>query len=415
MSQTENFAAVLEWLTAHHPDAGVGAQPQTLTTADYPGGLVFSSQPGNGPVEPVYLLFKNIQEMKAIGGVSDHEYGADGMDEHHPLPAPFSAERLQGAEGSHADICAAFRAYIYGNSAQVKDYEAILNEKRFPMRVALYAGEDITVTANNPLIVEDKGNHGDPVVLTYRNVTVERGGRIIFKTNGAIRSEKMILAENSKEINIENRGGNGSDGASGRSGNDGALGVAGSSGVDNKNSCASQATSGTAGGHGTAGTDGAQGVNGGVAHDVSVVPGEVVGKIVVLSQGGDGGNGGNGGNGGGGGNGGSGGASTKQCGAGNGGDGGDGGKGGNGGNGGNGGDGGNVYITYTHSTETIKATALGGKGGSGGAAGAAGAAGSGGSGSTAGSSGKSGAAGNLGNSGQSGKAGKVFINGVPQI
>ncbi|MCT8342032.1 hypothetical protein LG003_03835 [Photorhabdus kleinii] len=41
-------------------------------------------------------------------------------------------------------------------SKLVKDYEEMLNAKRFPMKVALYSGENITVTESNPLIIKDK-------------------------------------------------------------------------------------------------------------------------------------------------------------------------------------------------------------------------------------------------------------------
>lgn len=412
MSQLKTYSESLTDLLAQRV-MGVERQPKILKTADHEGDVVLSNDPDTASVPPAFFTVNSIQELKALGGVPDSLYGSNGMPDHHPLPAPFSAERLRNATGNHADLCTALRAYVYGNSALVQDYQDILNSKRFPMQVAVYTGDDIVVSPGHDLIVEDKDGHGDPVVLAYNSITVEPGGRIIYKTNGTVKASKMVVVANATpDYNFNNVGGNGGSGGSGSNGNNGAAGSDGNAGKDNKSSCAQAATNGTAGGGGTAGANGVAGGKGETANDVYLAVDQLDGKVVALTQGGNGGAGGNGGNGGAGGKGGNGGASTSQCSAGNGGAGGSGGKGGNAGAGGDGGNGGQIYITYSSGVPSIQAKAVGGQGGTGGRGGSGGAGGSGGSGKTAGSNGSVGGTGSSGTAGKAGASGKIYVNGV---
>ena len=382
MSQLKTYSESLTDLLAQRV-MGVERQPKILKTADHEGDVVLSNDPDTASVPPAFFTVNSIQELKALGGVPDSLYGSNGMPDHHPLPAPFSAERLRNATGNHADLCTALRAYMYGNSALVQDYQDILNSKRFPMQVAVYTGDDIVVSPGHDLIVEDKDGHGDPVVLAYNSITVEPGGRIIYKTNGTVKASKMVVVANATPDynfnNVGGNGGNGGNGGSGSNGNNGAAGSDGNAGKDNKSSCAQSATNGTAGGGGTAGADGVAGGKGETANDVYLAVDQLDGKVVALTQGGNGGAGGNGGN---------------------------------GGAGGKGGNGGQIYITYSSGVPSIQAKAVGGQGGTGGRGGSGGAGGSGGSGKTAGSNGSVGGTGSSGTAGKAGASGKIYVNGV---
>ncbi|TDB62106.1 hypothetical protein [Photorhabdus khanii] len=418
MNKVKIVAETLAELHEYYRLTDIERQPKQLKTADFDGPVVFSDDPKIATVSPAFFTVQTIQELKRLGGVPDSDYGPGGMEPHHPLPEPYSAERLANVTGNHADVCKAFRAYIYGDSALVKDYENILNAKRFPLKIALYGGDSITISAGNPLIVQSQDNHGEPIVLVYEQITVEPGGQIIYRTNGAVQANTMTMVSaldlNNDSFNIINQGNNGSHGANGGSGGDGKNGSNGNAGQNNKNSCAKAATAGTNGANGVDGGSGSNGENGGNAADINLKVGQVTGVVSLASIGGNGGDGGNGGHGGIGGNGGNGGSSTDYCSAGRGGNGGSGGDGGNGGNSGKGGNGGNIYFRYDSGTPTIDAKSVGGSGGARGYAGYRGSGGNGGSGSPYGSAGSSGVSGKDGVVGTTGVKGHVYINGREQ-
>ncbi|AKH64304.1 MULTISPECIES: collagen-like protein [Photorhabdus] len=371
MDKIRTVAETLAILHQYHHLVGIERQPKQLKTLDFDGKVIFSNDPKTATVPPAFFTVQTIQELKKLGGVPDSEYGPGKMEPHHPLPEPFSAARLANVTGNHIDLCKAFRAYIYGDSALVKDYEEILNAKRFPMKVALYSGESITVTADNPLIVEDKDGYGEPVALVYDQIIIEPGGQIICHTNSSINANSVIGNGSDGKESIINKGNKGVDGLEGASGNNGADGSDGSEGVGHKNGCYFDGTPGTDGTSGSLGASGGDGSPGGNVNDLTMNAQSLIGLVRVAAIGGNGGNGGRGGAGGRGGHGGNGGTvrtsgDYQWCIPGCGGSGGQGGNGGNGGNGGKGGDSGNIYISFSDGNPILDVASFGGLGGEGG-------------------------------------------------
>ncbi|MCW7546992.1 collagen-like protein [Photorhabdus sp. APURE] len=376
---TETLAILHQY---HHP-FGLERQPKQLKTSDFDGPVIFSKDPKTATVPPAFFTVQTIQELKALSGVPDSRYGPGKIEPYHPLPEPFSAERLANVPANHIDLCKAFRAYIHGDSALVKDYEEILNAKRFPMKIALYSGDEITITANNPLIIKDKDQSDEPIVLVYDRITIGPEGKVICCANGRIEANVIQGAESGPQHFIS-KGLDGAFGANGVAGSRGADGVDGSPGRQDKHACTAGTSSGSDGIIGTQGARGADGEPGGLPAQLKVVCTHVVGEIKLWSVGGDGGRGGNGGTGGNGGKGGNGGYGSLYggrlnyigdetlCKAAKGGDGGDGGNGGGGGNGGRSGDGGNIDFSYSTGRPIFSSwsapgfVAPGGKGGHGG-------------------------------------------------
>ncbi|WP_118986388.1 hypothetical protein [Photorhabdus sp. CRCIA-P01] len=436
MDKIRTVAETLAILHQNHHPFGLERQPKQLKTSDFDGPVIFSNDLKTATVPPAFFTVQTIQELKALGGVPDSRYGPGKMESYHPLPEPFSAERLANVPGNHIDLCKAFRAYIYGDSALVKDYEEMLNAKRFPMKVALFSGEEITVTANNPLIIKDTEHSGEPIVLVYKQITIEPEGKIICYTNGRIEASVIHGAENGPQHFIS-AGIDGAIGAAGATGNSGANGIAGSPGLQNKHTCVVGTTSGTDGIKGSSGARGSDGEPGGEATRLTVVCTHVDGQIQLWSMGGDGGKGGNGGRGGGGGDGGKGGhgsfyggiadyrhyhTDNTLCQPADGGCGGDGGDGGDGGNGGCSGDGGDIDFSYSTGNPHIMSQsapgmiAPGGRGGYGGKGGNGGIGGiksdkNGDVTQDVGCFGKAGKRGMNGQSGQLGQDGRVYVNG----
>ncbi|MDB6371858.1 hypothetical protein [Photorhabdus bodei] len=420
MDKIRTVTETLAILHQNHHLIGVERQPKQLKTSDFDGKVIFSNDPETATVPPAFFTVQTIQELKALGGVLDSEYGPGKMKPHHPLPEPFSAERLANVSGNHIDLCKAFRAYIYSDSALVKDYEEMLNAKRFPMKVALYSGEKMTISSDNPLVVEDKDDYGEPVVLVYEQIIIEPGGQIIYRTNGRIEANTIVGNENTGKENVVNRGSNGADGLDGAPGNQGANGSDGKDGKDSKNGCLISATSGTDGASGSVGGLGGDGAAAGNANDLTITTSQsLTGTVNAATIGGNGGNGGRGGLGGRGGNGGNGGnwgnGTIKWCPAGAAGNGGAGGNGGNGGRGGKGGDSGNIYINYSDGNPVLQVVSINGLGGEGGKAGWGGIGGEPGNSTRVfgihGLQGAYGKDGLKGEFGDDGNTGKIYVNG----
>ncbi|QXF34846.1 hypothetical protein B0X70_17995 [Photorhabdus akhurstii] len=438
MEKIRTVAETLAILHQYHHPVGLERQPKQLKTADFDGPVIFSNDPETATVPPAFFTIQTIQELKALGGVPDSRYGPGKMEPYHPLPEPFSAERLANVSANHIDLCKAFRAYIYGDSALVKDYEEMLNAKRFPMKVAFYNGEEITVSESNPLIIKDKEQCGELVVLVYDQITVEPEGKVICYTNGRIEAN-AIQGLGGGPLHFVHKGRDGEMGAPGAAGNSGVNGIDGLPGRKKKDTCVTPPTPGTDGTEGSPGTKGSDGEPGGVAEKLSVTTAHLDGEVYLVSEGGAGGNGGGGGDGGGGGNGGDGGfcynGADGDCSgghsyvttdpryfSGNGGDGANGGAGGNGGNGGNGGDGGDIECNYSTGNPNMSYWSTAGLPGAGGRAGRGGKGGDGGSAwcdmkdrirnlNCSGIPGKKGINGESGRPGMQGKGGQIYING----
>ncbi|WP_157975418.1 collagen-like triple helix repeat-containing protein [Photorhabdus sp. CRCIA-P01] len=433
----DKIRTVTETLTilhqSHHP-FGLERQPKQLKTADFDGPVIFSNDLKTATVPPAFFTVQTIQELKVLGGVPDSQYGPGKMEPHHLLPEPFSVERLANVPGNHIDLCKAFSAYIYGDSALVKDYEEMLNAKRFPMKVAFYSGEEITISEDNPLIIRDKDSYGEPVVLVYNKITIEPEGKVICYTNGRIEAD--VIQGSSYYFN--SKGEDGNNGAVGTDGNNGADGAKGSPGLQNKHSCVATPSPGSDGTNGSSGLNGADGEPAKAGEKLTIVCPDVRGTVTLWSAGGDGGNGGRGGHGGPGGKGGDGGygsffnnryylTTNSLCQeSGHGGNGGNGGDGGHGGNGGRSGDGGDIYFSYAEGEPHIKCLVSPGFAGVGGMQGKRGKGGDGGSSwintgnggntlSLTGKFGQAGIDGGIGNPGErTGNVGRIYVNGKLQ-
>ncbi|MEK9495962.1 hypothetical protein V2H77_05750 [Photorhabdus sp. P32] len=413
MDKIRTVSETLAVLHQRHHLFGIERQPKQLKTSDFDGPVVFSNDQKTATVLPAFFTVQTIQELKALGGVPDSQYGSGKMEPHHPLPEPFSAERLADVFGNHIDLCKAFRAYIYGDSALVKDYEEILNAKRFPMKVALYSGDELTITKDKPLIIEDKDCYGEPVVLIYNQIAIEPGGEIIYCTNGKVKANTIVVNGSAQKPDFISKGSDGANGFDGELGRNGFSGGDGVAGIEKAYGCAVEATAGTDATDGSSGGLGMGGGNGGNAYDIVIDVELLIGPINLVSIGGNGGNGGDGGHGGNGGTGGNGGNKVGECSAGSGGNGGNGGDAGHAGNGGNGGDSGNVYINVSEGQPVISVQSYGGHGGNGGKGGKGGEGGKGGAGHSS-QSGVSGQDGIDGKPGEAGVAGKIYVNGNVQ-
>lgn len=414
-----------------------------INTGNSSHPTIITEDPVKSALEPKFFVVKNVAELKQAGGVPDEIFtrhnermadaSAEPLDAHIEYPDPLepalepsTMERLINKSASRENLAGligpenwwkvrkALRAYTIGNSAKVKErgYEPLINALHFPQVAVVFAANDITVTPDQPLIINPPNpgqyTNNNPYKMIVGTLTIVDGGQIISSVPLSMNVQQMIK-KNTTTLkaasgnNISSVGANGTDGRQGNSGGLGSKGSDGRQGTDGTKTCSVNPVNGTDGGTGSNGSNGSDGSNGGMPNDLNFNVDSISGEFTALVGGGIGGAGGAGGAGGKGGTGGSGANATTYCSAALGGKGGKGGNGGDGGNGGNGGDGATITIYYkSNEGASILKVTNPSQGGAAGGSGNPGDAG------TPGSNG----AGDLG-SGNPGKTGKTGQPGLP--
>jgi hypothetical protein len=377
----------------------------SYTTSDYDGAMLLCDHPDRSAIPPKFVTVPDVDALKALTGQPDEVVHL--LKEEALLPDPKSLGKI--ADPYHPHICTALQTYVYGNSKSVHAWKETINALRFPMEVAVYGAGDVTVTPNNPLVLE--GTNDKPIAFICNTLTIEPGGHVTVKGPGTAAIQLMqtvglsSAAVAADPTNWVCLGGDGGPGGKGGDSGDAGNGSKGTDATENGKSGCNAAGKGSKGGDAANATEGGKGGDGESPNEFNVNTDELNGVYVIGSVGGNGGPGGPGGNGGKGGDGGPGGNSCRDCGQGQQGDGGKGGDAGPGGPGGNGGNGTKVYINYKTGNASFNVSTLKANGGKGGDAGKAG---GGGSGTVPGGSG---ATAKPGDGGKGGQPGQIFING----
>lgn len=144
-----------------------------------------TDQPGVKSAVPAKMLaVHSLDELKALAGNSDDDYVSGNMATHlhEDLPAWDSARshlaqsELTAEENNN--IANAFKTYIYGHSAKVSSYKDVITNHYFPMKLAVYAAQNLTVKAGQTYIVD-----GSNAIAEWGTVTVEKGGVIQYQVN----------------------------------------------------------------------------------------------------------------------------------------------------------------------------------------------------------------------------------------
>jgi hypothetical protein len=141
-----------------------------------------------------------VAHLKELSGIPDAHYASRKLsDRAFDYPAALDERRARiVAESKNqcdleyrlnadelSDVHKAARAYVLGHSEKVQSHEEVINAMLFPTRVAVFAGDGIVVTKDNPLIITGS----QPVVLNYSSITVEDGGQIIVQVTAQINAQ----------------------------------------------------------------------------------------------------------------------------------------------------------------------------------------------------------------------------------
>jgi hypothetical protein len=174
-----------------------------LVTGATPGPTILSGDPAVSHVPPTLVQVNSIAHLKQLRGTPDEHFTKRGFsDKSISYPPKLSTAKARLIDSSedlcalreqlspeeHANIRRAAEAYVMGLSKKVKSYEPMINATMFPQQMAVFAGESLVVSAENPLIIQGPG----PVTLNYASITVETGGQIIIQTSANITTQVFV-------------------------------------------------------------------------------------------------------------------------------------------------------------------------------------------------------------------------------
>src|SRR5205807_2176408 len=103
---------------------------------------------------PHMLTIHHVDEMKELAGNKDELYESGLMQEHHEVPDAWPDDQNQltadmmGPEQRNT-VHHAHLVYLYGNSASVNSYMAIINAVEYPRTLPVFAAEDLVITTKN--------------------------------------------------------------------------------------------------------------------------------------------------------------------------------------------------------------------------------------------------------------------------
>jgi hypothetical protein len=169
------------------------------------GPMIVSSDPARDNLGSIAVKVDNIAHYKSLGGVPDSHFdNLPSADRHITyLGAPTinyrsliaraqadncTLESLLGADELD-NLATQMRAYMLGDSRKVPaEHVEMLNALRFPLMATYTPGENITITAQNPLIIDSSW----PSSLVFGIMTIEPGGYIQANVPVNITAQQII-------------------------------------------------------------------------------------------------------------------------------------------------------------------------------------------------------------------------------
>lgn len=154
-----------------------------------------SDRPGVKSIIPAAkVAIHSLDDLKSLAGNKDEDYenGLLKAHLHENLPAWPTEKNKHAPEHlsieENESIVKAFKTFVYGHSAQVDSYKDIIHNHFFPLTLASYAAQNLTVQAGQVLNVD-----GSMAVATFGTVTVEKGGRINYEVNASWTVQSMVF------------------------------------------------------------------------------------------------------------------------------------------------------------------------------------------------------------------------------
>lgn len=155
------------------------------------GPMIISHDPTRDNLGSQRIQVKDVAMYKLIGGVPNSHFdkhsGADRHLKYLGAPETNFSSLIDFAKKDGCtfrsllssddidNVSGQMRAYVLGDSRKVPAaYETAVNALMFPMMATYTPGENITITATNPLIIDSSW----PASIVFGTMTIESGGYI---------------------------------------------------------------------------------------------------------------------------------------------------------------------------------------------------------------------------------------------
>ncbi|MEM7641172.1 MAG: hypothetical protein AAF366_01430 [Pseudomonadota bacterium] len=168
-----------------------------MNTGDFDGEIIVSPDPEISKIEPIFVPFNSIKELKGLIGTPDSAFSegkmSDRFIDYPTAPPPDRISLLAKAkdacdfdwQASPDEFHGAHKAaesYIMGNSAKVAAWEPMLNARFGVGRLAVFAAKNVVIGKDEKFVVKpDPNDPLAPVKLNFQSVTVEEGGQFVIE------------------------------------------------------------------------------------------------------------------------------------------------------------------------------------------------------------------------------------------
>jgi hypothetical protein len=177
-----------------------GISDKGLSTENIPKSVKSNSavnyltdEPGKISLIPVQKFsVHHLDKLKEIAGNSNQDYVNGTLKPHHHEDLPAWDEKKDHHKPEalsvedNNNIVKAFKTYVYGDSEKVKSYQNVIHNHHFPLTLANYAAENLTVQSGHVLKVDGTMSTAD-----WGTVTIENGGSIEFETHATWTAQSM--------------------------------------------------------------------------------------------------------------------------------------------------------------------------------------------------------------------------------
>jgi len=162
-----------------------------MTKAD----VVPEAKPGV-PLKPKMITVQTLDEFKKLFGNPDSDYDTGKMKDHHDSLPPRDDTKTHPVSKDMAgedrrNIDKALKAYILGDSKKYASYKPAIEELHFPMEIAAYAADDLT-------IYSDETYQAPAGSYNWGTLTIYKDGVLSFLGDSNVIVQQMVYKDERK-------------------------------------------------------------------------------------------------------------------------------------------------------------------------------------------------------------------------
>jgi len=145
------------------------------------------------PLKPKMIKIQTLDEFKRLFGNPDNDYDSGKMKHHHETLPPYDKNKIHMVSKDMAgddrkNIDKALKGYVLGDSKQYDTYKPAIEKMHFPMEVAAYAADDLTIYSDETFQAPT-GTHN------YGTITIYKDGTLKFSGDSNVDAQQMTYID----------------------------------------------------------------------------------------------------------------------------------------------------------------------------------------------------------------------------